>query len=473
MSDYSSELPIRSQLPGQALPDDVIVKLGDATNPTTQLARVDTHGSQYIVNADSAGNLIGDQLLATTYWLQVVQPANGPAAPGTASAYSVLAGGIYNSGGETLTTGQQSALQLTSTGALIVSATLPYDTNYGTVGAETLRTAAQIGNATGAADFGAGATDAQTLRVVANQGAPNTVGNAWPTEITNGTNTASVNASGQLSTTNTSLGSPTGGTAGTQSALAGGIYDSTPPTLTNGQQSALQLDANGRLLVDAAVVFPYDENWGTVGATTLRTAAEIGNATGAADFNWGTVGAQTLRVAAEVGNAAGAADFGAGATDAQTLRTVANQGAPNTAANAWPITITAGGNPNSSTNPVYVSVDTVPGTTVDDFKQAVAIAINASDNHLYTVPAGKSFYFDQVIAAASGLAKMLIAVETGVATNVFTTICVQFNSTADASMDVTFASPIVVATGVRVEVTMTNLDKGAQDLYSTICGYVQ
>jgi len=42
------------------------------------------------------------------------------------------------------------------------------DTNYGTVGASTIRTAAQIGNATGAADFNGGATGAQTLRTSSN-----------------------------------------------------------------------------------------------------------------------------------------------------------------------------------------------------------------------------------------------------------------------------------------------------------------
>ena len=42
---------------------------------------------------------------------------------------------------------------------------LSEDHNYGAVGANTLRTAAQIGNATGAADFNTGATTAQTLRV--------------------------------------------------------------------------------------------------------------------------------------------------------------------------------------------------------------------------------------------------------------------------------------------------------------------
>lgn len=54
----------------------------------------------------------------------------------------------------------------------------------------------------------------------------------------------------------------------------------------------------------------------------VRTASQIGNTTGAADFNFGIVGAQTLRTAAQIGNAAGAADFNSGAAGAQTLRSV-------------------------------------------------------------------------------------------------------------------------------------------------------
>jgi hypothetical protein len=46
------------------------------------------------------------------------------------------------------------------------------------------------------------------------------------------------------------VGSSTGGTAGTKSMLGGGIYNSSAPTLTNGQQAALQLDANGYLAVN-------------------------------------------------------------------------------------------------------------------------------------------------------------------------------------------------------------------------------
>lgn len=54
------------------------------------------------------------------------------------------------------------------TGEIPVSASVVFsnDTNYGPVGDDTLRTAAQIGNATGAAAFGAGNSSAQTLRTV-------------------------------------------------------------------------------------------------------------------------------------------------------------------------------------------------------------------------------------------------------------------------------------------------------------------
>ena len=211
MADYNTELPIRSQVTGQANYNDVIVKIADGTVGGTQLLGIDASGRVTVKLDDGLGNAINSQTISTTQWLQVVDPSSGPASPGTAAAYSTLAGGLYNSTAPTLTTGQQAALQLTSTGALIVSATLP-----------------------------------------------------------------------------------------------------------------------------------YDENWGTVGATTLRVAAEIGNATGAADFNYGTVGAQTLRVASQIGNATGAADYNAGATGAQTLRVSANQGAPNTLANSWPMQITDG-----------------------------------------------------------------------------------------------------------------------------------
>jgi len=58
--------------------------------------------------------------------------------------------------------------------------------------------------------------------------------------------------------------------------------------------------------------------------------------------NYGTVDINTLRTASQIGNATGTADFNAGATGAQTLRVVTNQGAPNTTANGWVQKITDG-----------------------------------------------------------------------------------------------------------------------------------
>ena len=490
MADFASALPIRSELVGQVVYQDIITKLGDATNPTTQQAKVDTNGSQYSVIADSAGNLIGDQLLSTTYWLQVVQPSNGSAAPGTAASYSTLAGGIYESTPITLTNGQQSALQLNSSGYLYIAATpasLGYDTNYGTVGATTLRTAAeignatgaanfnygavgaqtlrvaaQLGNATGAADYGAGATDAQTLRVSANQGTAAALSGAWPMEITDGTNgpatvkaastaalatdsalvvslspnsplPAGTNLLGSVNqgtspwiTKDVADGSVSGGTAGTFSQLAGGVYNSTPITLTTGQQASLQLNASGFLeIASTPASLGYDTNYGTVGSTTLRSAAQVGNATGAADFNNGATGAQTLRVAANLAVA----------------------GANVTTANPVPVTV----------------VSSVPGTNVQDYHTSAALAAGASVTFTYTVAATHTFSLERVWSSASGKIKSVVQ-------NNGSTIMVGFNSTANPNIDMTIMAPPTIAAGNTATVTITNLDLVAFDVYCTIEG---
>lgn len=202
-----------------------------------------------------------------------------------------------------------------------------------------------------------------------------------------------------------------------------------------------------------------DFNFGTIGAQSLRVASQIGNATGAASFNYGAIGAQSLRTAAQIGNATGAADFNAGATSAQTLRT---------ASNLYLSTGTA----VSNANPLPVTVvDSTGGSSVNDYKDATSIAANASDNHDYTVTAGKTLSLRQITSSASGKAKMEVKVETGVATGVFTSYHVEFNSTSSPNMEWKLSDAISVAAGVRVRVTMTNRDNQSQDLYSTISGF--
>lgn len=109
---------------------------------------------------------------------RIIATSSGPVTPGAVATNSNLMGGQYNTSLPSLSNTQQVAIQVDSSGRLIISPTssssvvtvnnLPttVDTNFGTVGASTLRGAAQIGNATGAALFGAGTTTAQVLRVV-------------------------------------------------------------------------------------------------------------------------------------------------------------------------------------------------------------------------------------------------------------------------------------------------------------------
>jgi len=263
MADISSELPIRSQLPGQTNYDDILVKVADGTAGASQLLGIDASGRVSIKLFDGAGNAItsqangGQQALdvgidvggvqidprqiraltaadvvtvdqGTSPWI-VKDLADGSVAGGTAGTFSMLIGAIYNTTLPTLTNGQQASLQLDASGRLIVDlgtsipagsniigsvgvTNLPttVDTNYGTVGASTIRTAAQVGNATGAADFNNGATGAQTLRVAANLavGGANVSGtNPVPVAITsslvgtpvNNYNTAAAIAAGATS----------------------------------------------------------------------------------------------------------------------------------------------------------------------------------------------------------------------------------------------------------------------------------
>lgn len=229
MSDINSGLPFRTQLPSQVNYDDVIVKVGDATNPATQQLGIDVAGKVTTKLNDGAGTAITSQTVGSQQALDVIaaqgaaaathagywwtrltdgtsdahltpastaaavgdaalvvalspnsplpagtniigkvsqdtspwitkDQADGSATGGTAGLFSILTGGLYNSTLPTLTTGQQAAIQLDSSGRVIIRPLT--------------------------------ATDV----VTSNQGAPNTTGNAWPTKITDGTNTAAVKA---------------------------------------------------------------------------------------------------------------------------------------------------------------------------------------------------------------------------------------------------------------------------------------
>lgn len=111
-----------------------------------------------------------------------------------------------------------------------------------------------------------------------------------------------------------------------------------------------------------------------------------------------------------------------------------------------------------------------PGTEVIDYNTAAAVAGGASNNHDYTTT---NFLLQGVYASASGTMKMELRVETGAATNVFNTIAVLFNSTANTNMEFLLKSAYQVPAGARVRVIRTNRQNQAQDVYSTILGIEQ
>jgi len=140
------------------------------------------------------------------------------------------------------------------------------DKNYGIVGANTIRTAAQIGNATGAAEFGSGADSAQTLRVTTSTRSE-TATTPLAVRLTDGTAFLAnlpVSQSGTWNINNIS---------GTISLPTGAATEATMLALSNKV-------ANDFGVATAAV----------------RVASQVGNATGAADFGSGADSAQTLRV---------------------------------------------------------------------------------------------------------------------------------------------------------------------------------
>ena len=255
-------------------------------------------------------------------------------------------------------------------------------------------------------------------------------------------------------------GPVTPGAVASFSSLAGGQYNSTPPTLTTGQQAAIQVDVNGRLLT--TTISGDDHNYGTVGAATVRSAAQIGNATGAADFNSGATGAQTLRVVANQG-AANATPWN------ENISQIA--GAAPSATNALPSQISTAGAFVSTANPFPVVVSNVAvGTQVNDYNTVAALAAAASSNHDYTITATKTFQGRGFFAAGSGKIKVEVQISPDGVT--FTSKFVAFNSTANPNIAIMLDNISLPdsGTGSKIRIIRTNLDKLSQDVYSTISG---
>lgn len=428
-----------------------------ATGLTTPL----TAGQQAALQVDANGRLLVDIPTAsaitvnqgTSPWI-VADLSDGATANGAAGTKSTLSGLIYLSAPPVLTSGNQNSLLGDVSGNLLVNlktalpagantigsvgvTNLPttVDTNFGTVGASTIRNASQIGNATGPADFNSGATGAQTLRVVANQGAANAT--PWNENISQvggaaialGQTTMSASLPVTIASNQSAIqvvgNVADGATDSGNSVKVGGVYNSTLPTLTTGQRSSLELDSSGRLITVIGAALPAGAN--VIGAVTQSGTWTVNSKTQDGSGTAITSGAQGAKQALDV-------------------------------------ELNANGAVVSTANPIPVTIsNSVPGAQIESYQTSVALAAGANVTLSYTVTTGKTLTLQQVAASASGKIRMDLIINA-------TTKVTSFNSTSTPNIDFAFSNPSTVASALVVGVKITNLDKQPFDVYATIFG---
>ena len=201
-----------------------------------------------------------------------------------------LFGGVYNSAPPTLTNTQTSAFQLDAQGNLKVNVVTG---GGGGGGGSTTQFGAAF--ATGGTAIGANYNG--TMQSIGADGLNNLYVNLR-TSIPFGTNT--IGAVTQAGTWNVGITGvlplPNGAS---NAALQGGVYSSSPPTLTNGQQIPLQVDANGNLKVNIVTGGGGGGGGGTsstYGSAFPVTGTAIGAKNGTNMVNLTADGANNLNV---------------------------------------------------------------------------------------------------------------------------------------------------------------------------------
>ena len=134
------------------------------------------------------------------------------------------------------------------------------------------------------------------------------------------------------------------------------------------------------------------------------------------------------------------------------------------------VAVSKDGSANSSSNPIFVQV--VASATSDDeihdYQTNASVASDTASNHDYTV-ANTTFLLKEVIVSSSGASKFEI--QTGPVASL-ATVAVGFIPKRGGTEKLRFDPPVevpVTSTGT-VRVIRTNREGSAQDLYSTIIG---
>lgn len=118
----------------------------------------------------------------------------------------------------------------------------------------------------------------------------------------------------------------------------------------------------------------------------------------------------------------------------------------------------------SAANPLPVEISTdLQGDEVVNFNTSAAVAKDASVNHDYTVTAGKLFIGEEAWISGSGKLKVELLIN-GVVK------FVGFNSTSAPNVRIPLEKIVKANAAEVIRMTITNRDKQAQDLYSTLIG---
>lgn len=256
-------------------------------------------------------------------------------------------------------------------------------------------------------------------------------------------------------------GSASGGTAASKSNLSGGIFNTALPTLTNGQQSSIQLDASGRVIIAPLTVSSVIKVDLQDGAGTALTSSLI-NSKQRLDVNLPSEGAPAAAAPVDA--------VQVGGTDGTNLRALKTDTAGQLIVDIKDST----GAAITTLNPLPVVVSsTLPGTSINKYNTTVNLAASASQNHDYSITASKTFIGKKFWASGSG--KIRMDVQTSPDGTTFTTFWTGFNSTAmpNVSVDLDLLSITDTGAGAKIRIILTNDDKQPFDVFSTISGTEQ
>jgi len=237
--------------------------------------------------ATSANQVIGNNYLAsidgkTPALGQALDTGSVPVVLTAAQLASLTAlpAGSATSANQVLEIAQLTAINSNTTGVATAANQTTGNTSLATIATNTTGVATAANQTTANSSLATIATNTTGVATAANQVTGNTSLGTIATNTT-GVSTAAnqVLQTTQLTTIANSSGSPTGGTAGTASNLVGAKYNTTLPTLTNGQQTSLQVDASGRLLTlgsgSVGTVIANAPIRNDYGTTPVTTAAYV------------------------------------------------------------------------------------------------------------------------------------------------------------------------------------------------------